>query len=169
MIMGLIWDDYMGWLYRMIVGLLWDDYGIIMGLYTHPLSLEISGGVPQNISWNYFSSNPPFQFWKAFNLSYFSKFFGHNGVRSSMHAYIHTSIHACMHTYIHKSLLNRTNHCKLIGQITKSLNGAHRDDPCCWMAPQVPHRGAIWPFANFSSWWSLPHRQMHHLSWPLII
>ena len=130
MIMGLLWDDYMGWLYGMIrdyygmiiwdeymgwfygiifgmiiwddyIGWLWGYYGMIMGLYTHPLPLEISGGVPQHISWNYFSSNPPFQFWKAFKLSYFSIFFGHNGVRSSMHAYIHTSIHACIHTCIH--------------------------------------------------------------------
>ena len=147
----------------MTMGLLWD-------YIPTPYLLKFQGGYPKTFLETISVPTPPFSFGRLSISATFQNFSDiMECVVPCMHTFIHPFMHACIHTYIHKSLLNRTNHCKLIGQITKSLNGAHRDDPCCWMAPQVPHRGAIWPFANFSSWWSLPHRQMHHLSWPLII
>ena len=62
------------------------------------------GGYPQTFLEIISVPTPPFQFWKVFNLSYFSFFsdiFGHNAAHSSMHAYIHTYMHPCMHTYMH--------------------------------------------------------------------
>ena len=75
MIMGLIWDDYMGWLYRMIMGLLWDDYGIIMGLYTHPLPLEISGGGTPTHFLKLFQFQPPLSVLEGFQAQLLFNFF----------------------------------------------------------------------------------------------
>ena len=75
------------------MGLLWD-------YIPTPYFLKFQGGTPKHFL-NYFSSNRPLSVLEGFQSQLLFNFFGHNGVRSSMHAYIHTSIHACMRTYIH--------------------------------------------------------------------
>ena len=156
----IIWDEYMGWFYGIIFGMIiWDDYigwlwgyyGMIMGLLWDyiptPYLLKFQGGYPNTFLETISVPTPPFSFGRLSSSATFQFFSDimecvvpcmHTFIHPFMHAYIHAYIHACIHTYIHKSLLSRTNHCKLIGQITKSLNGAHRDDPCCWMAPRGP-------------------------------
>ena len=88
------------------------------GNHTPSLSLEILGGVPPNISWNDFSSNPPPFSFGMFSISatfhFFPTFsdimerivpcmhtFIHTYIHPCIHTCIHTYMHACMHTYMH--------------------------------------------------------------------
>ena len=96
----------------------------VLFFHTPSLSLEIlGGGTPKHFLKLFQFQPPPFQFWKVFNLSYFSFFsdiFGHNGAHSSMHAYIHTYIHPCMHTYMH-TYIHACMHAYIHTCIYKSL------------------------------------------------
>ena len=82
---------------------------IAINIYPLPISWNFRGEYPQTFLEIISVPTPPFQFWKVFNLSYFSFFPTFSDImerivpcmHTFIHTYMHACIHACMHAYIH--------------------------------------------------------------------